>query len=72
MRAGQSAQSIGPITINNTAGSVIVHFAYIIFFGMFNLQFFSIQLLGLYYIIAEMYKVQSGTKLFMDVAKNEN
>ena len=34
--------SIGPITINNTAGSVVVRFAYIIFFGMFNLQFFSL------------------------------
>ena len=41
VNASWPISSIGPITINNTAGSVVVRFAYIIFFGMFNLQFFS-------------------------------
>ena len=33
--------SVGPIVISNKASSVIVHFLYAIFFGIFNLQFFS-------------------------------
>ena len=33
--------SVGPIVNNNRADSVIVRFLYVIFFGIFNLQFFS-------------------------------
>ena len=33
--------SVGPIVISNTASSVIVRFLYVIFFGIFNFQFFS-------------------------------
>ena len=33
--------SVGPIVISNSASSVIVRFLYVIFFGIFNLQFFS-------------------------------
>ena len=33
--------TVGPIVISNNASSVIVRFFYVIFFGIFNLQFFS-------------------------------
>ena len=33
--------AVGPLKLDNSAGSVIVRFAFILFFGMFNLQFFS-------------------------------
>ena len=33
--------TIGPIKIDSTASSVIARFLYVLFFGMFNLQFFS-------------------------------
>ena len=41
VNASWPISSIGPITINNSAGSVVMRFAFVIFFGMFNLQFFS-------------------------------
>ena len=33
--------SVGPIVISDSASSVIVRFLYVLFFGIFNLQFFS-------------------------------
>ena len=41
VNASWPISSVGPIIIDDSAGSVIVRFAFIIFFGMFNLQFFS-------------------------------
>ena len=40
VNASWPISSIRPITINNTAGSVVVRFAYIIFFGMLTCNSF--------------------------------
>ena len=44
VNASWPISSVGPIKLDNSAGSVIVRFAFVIFFGILHLQFFSLVL----------------------------